>query len=107
MSRLLRGVGFKPYTFQSAESFLSDPRRKGYACLLVEIQLPGISGLELQRRLLTERDETPVIFVTSQDDPVAREVAVRNGCAHFFRKVDPGADIIDALRRVMSHSERR
>lgn len=100
MSRLLRGVGFAPSTFTSAEDFLADRRRADFACLLLDIQLPGISGLELQRRLVAEGDYTPVIFVTAQDDSAARELALRNGCAEFFRKVDPGTAIIDALRRL-------
>jgi FixJ family two-component response regulator len=105
MSRLLRGVGFQPSTFTSAEKFLSDDRRMTFACLIVEIQLPGMSGLELQRRLLAEGDRTPIIFVTSQDDPAAREQAIQNGCAQFFRKVDPGAAIVDTLRRVTGGTE--
>lgn len=104
MSRLLRGVGFQPRTFTSAEAFLSDERRTTFGCLIVEIQLPGMSGLELQRRLLADGDRTPIIFVTSQDDPAAREQAIQNGCAQFFRKVDPGAAIVDTLRRVTAGS---
>ena len=102
MSRLLRGVGFKPSTFTSAEAFLADERRAGFVALLLDIQLPGMSGLELQRRLLAEGDATPVIFVTAQDDSAARDAAVQNGCLEFFRKVDPGVVIVDALRRAAS-----
>jgi FixJ family two-component response regulator len=64
-----------------------------------------MSGLELQLRLLAEGDHTPVIFVTAQDDPAARAQATANGCAEFFRKVDPGAVIVDALRRAAAGSE--
>jgi FixJ family two-component response regulator len=105
MSRLLRAAGFAPSMFTSAETFLADERRAAFAALLLDIQLPGMSGLELQRRLLTEGDRTPVIFVTAQDDPAARAQAVQNGCAEFFRKVDPGAVIVDALRRAAGSSE--
>jgi FixJ family two-component response regulator len=99
MSRLLRGVGFRPSSFTSAETFLADDRRAAFAALLLDIQLPGMSGLELQLRLKAEGDHTPVIFVTAHDDPVARAQAIQNGCTEFFRKVDPGAVIVDALRR--------
>jgi FixJ family two-component response regulator len=105
MSRLLRGVGFNPSTFTSAETFLADNRRAAFAAVLLDIQLPGMSGLELQLRLLAEGDFTPVIFVTAQDDPAARATAIQNGCAEFFRKVDPGAMIVDALRRVTAASQ--
>jgi FixJ family two-component response regulator len=99
MGRMLRGAGFSPSTFTSAEAFLDDERRSSFGAVLLDIQLPGMSGLELQRRLLLEGDRTPVIFVTAQDDSAAHEVAVQNGCLEFFRKVDPGAVIVDALRR--------
>lgn len=105
MSRLLRGVGFNTSTFTSAETFLADSRRAAFGAVLLDIQLPGMSGLELQLRLLAEGDLTPVIFVTAQDDPAARAQAVQNGCAEFFRKVDPGAVIVEALRRAASSSE--
>jgi FixJ family two-component response regulator len=102
MSRLLRGVGFEPSAYTSAENFLADPGHSTFACLLLDLQLPGMSGLDLQQQLLAEGDLTPLIFVTAQDESTARELAIRNG-AEFFRKIDPGAAIIEALRRV-SHA---
>jgi len=105
MSRMLRGAGFRPSTFTSAETFLADNRRAAFAAVLLDIQLPGMSGLDLQLRLLDEGDFTPVIFVTADDDPAARTTAIQNGCAEFFRKVDPGAMIVDALRRVAAAHE--
>ena len=99
LGRMLRGAGFEPKGFDSAESFLADPSRSSFGCLLVDIQLTGMSGLELQRQLQAEGSRLPVIFITAHDDPAAREQAVRRGCAAFFRKTDPGALIVDALRR--------
>ena len=99
LGRLLRGAGFDPKGFGSAETFLADPARTSFGCLLVDIQLTGMSGLELQRQLQAEGSRTPLIFITAHDDPSARDEAVRRGCAAFFRKTDPGALIIDALRR--------
>src|SRR5262249_18673351 len=98
MSRLLRGVGFEPSAYDSAENFLADPGHTTFACLLLDLHLPGMSGLELQRQLLARGERTPLIFITAQDDAAARELAIQNG-AQFFRKIDPGAAIIDALRR--------
>jgi len=99
LGRLLRGAGFDPKGFESAETFLADPARTSFGCLLVDIQLTGMSGLELQRQLQAEGSRMPLIFITAHDDPAARDEAVRRGCAAFFRKTDPGALIIDALRR--------
>jgi FixJ family two-component response regulator len=104
LSRLLRGVGFEPTTFRSAEDFLaSSPLHPPFACLLVDVQLDGMSGLELHRHLLERGSRTPVIFITAHDDPAIRTEALRNGCAGFFRKTDPGVMAIEAIRRAASH----
>jgi FixJ family two-component response regulator len=99
LGRLLRGAGFEPSGFDSAESFLAAPTRPFFACLLVDIQLTGMSGLELQRKLQAEGSHQPVIFITAHDDPAYRAEAERRGCVGFFRKTDPGALIVDTLRR--------
>lgn len=99
LSRLLRGAGFEPRGFHSAESFLKDTSRSSFDCLLVDIQLNGMSGLELQQRLHVEGSRLPVIFITAHDDPAARDEAERHCCAGFLRKTDPGSLIVDALRR--------
>jgi FixJ family two-component response regulator len=99
LGRLLRGCGFEPSGFESAESFLADPSRPSFGCALIDLQLTGMSGLELQRHLLAEGSRMPVIFITAHDDPGARSEAIRRGCAGFFRKTDPGALIVAALRR--------
>jgi FixJ family two-component response regulator len=104
LGRLLRGAGFQPSGFDSAESFLADPARSTFGCLLVDIQLTGMSGLELQRQLQTERSPLPVIFITAHDDPDYRAEALRRGCVGFFRKTDPGALIVDALRRATARN---
>jgi FixJ family two-component response regulator len=98
LQRLLRGAGFEPHGFDSAESFLSDPSRPSFACLLLDIQLTGMSGLELQQQLLVDGSRVPIIFITAHEDRAYRSEAVKRGCAGFFLKTDPGALIIDALR---------
>lgn len=98
LSRLLHLEGFQPITFSSAEAFLADPVRPHVACLLVDIQLGGMSGLELHARLASQESRTPVIFITAHDDPAARAKAIEGGCAGYFRKTDPGAQIIEAIR---------
>ena len=105
LGRLLRGAGFEPIGFDSAESFLAAPTRPSFACLLVDIQLTGMSGLELQRKLQAEGSRQPVMFITAHDDPAYRAEAVRRGCVGFFRKTDPGALIVDTLRRATANGK--
>jgi FixJ family two-component response regulator len=104
LGRLVRQSGFHPVTFLSAEEFLESPERPTLQCLLVDIQLGGMSGIALHRRLLAEGDTTPVIYITAHDEPSARTEALNTGCAGFFLKTDAGTAIIEALRRATARS---
>ena len=99
LSRLLRMANFQPITYPSAEAFLSDDKRPRFDCLLLDIRLEGMSGLELLQRLAAQKDRAPVIFITAFDDPELRAQAEALGCAGCFRKSSPGAEIIQAIRR--------
>jgi FixJ family two-component response regulator len=101
MSRLLRAVHFQPITYSSAEAFLADKKHPRFDCLVLDVQLKGMSGLDLSRRLAAVEDGTPVIFITAHDDPEVRAQAETAGCAGYFRKTDSGADVLAALRRAI------
>lgn len=100
LSRLLRAGGIQPITYASAEAFLADTKHPQFDCLLLDIQLDGMSGIELARRLTAEGGHTPIIFITAHDNPEIRAEAEAAGCAAYFRKSDPGAEVLDAIRRV-------
>jgi FixJ family two-component response regulator len=104
LARLVRSAGFQPLTFPSAEDFLATGGRASFRCLLLDIQLGGISGIALHRRLLAEGDRTPVVYITGHDDPMTLTEARNTGCAGFLRKTDPSTAIIEALRRITSGS---
>ena len=99
-SRLLRAAHFQPITYASAEEFLADTKHPKFDCLVLDIQLEGMSGLELSHRLSAVKDVTPVVFITANDDPEVRAQAEASGCAGFFRKTDSGTDVLAAIRRV-------
>jgi FixJ family two-component response regulator len=105
MSRLLRAAHLQPITYSSAEAFLADMSRPKFECLLLDIQLEGISGLELYQRLSAVKDATPVIFITAHDNPQVREEAEASDCAGYFRKTDSGADVLAAIRRVVGRAD--
>jgi len=98
LGRLLHATGMQPVGYASAEEFIS--AQESFDCLVIDIQLPGISGIELHRRLLEEGERTPVLFVTAHDEAGVREEALAGGCAGYFRKGDAGSDILEAIRRV-------
>jgi FixJ family two-component response regulator len=97
LSRLLRAAGFQPIAYPSAEAFLDDDKRPGFDCLVLDIRLGGMSGLELQKQLAASSLATPVVFITAHDDPKVREQAVAAGCAGCFRKSDSGKAVLAAI----------
>lgn len=105
LARLLRKVGFQPVTYASAEAFLDDAKRPRFDCLLLDIQLGGMSGVELKRRLSAVNDRTPVIFITAHDSPEIRAEAIASGCAGYFAKTDSGEAIIDSIERSVRQNE--
>ena len=101
-SRLLRMAGYQPVHFHSAEAFLADRNRPHFECLVLDVQLGGISGIELGKRLASVGDTTPVVFITAHDDPASRLEAESCGCAGYFRKTDPGDAILDTIREAVN-----
>jgi FixJ family two-component response regulator len=99
LARMLRAAGMQPITYPSAEAFLADTKHPRFDCLVLDVHLGGMSGIELGRRLVAEGSHAPFICVTSDDDPQARAEAEAAGCSAFFRKIDSGADVLNAIRR--------
>jgi len=98
--RLLGAAGIQPITYASAESFLADTKHPQFACLVLDIQLGAMSGIELARRLAAEGVHIPIIFITAHDDPEARTEAENAGCVAYFRKTTPGSEVLEVIRRV-------
>jgi FixJ family two-component response regulator len=104
LERLLRASGFNVRTFPSAESFLAGAMHPPPACLVLDIQLGGMSGLDLQRRLGEIRNPPPIIFVTAHDAPGVRAEAERGGCSAYFLKPVPGKSLIEAINKAVNTS---
>jgi len=98
-ARLLRAAGMQAITYDSAESFLADRKHPQFSCLVLDVQLGGISGIELAQRLAAVGRPTPIVFITAHDDPEARSAAEGLGCAAYFRKTDSGEEVLDAIRK--------
>ena len=102
LGRLLRAAGMQPITYASAAAFLADTKRPQFACLLLDVYLGDMSGIELGRRLVAEGGHAPFISMTAHDDPSLRAAAEAAGCVAFFRKTDAGAEVLDAIRRAVT-----
>lgn len=86
LGSVLKAAGFSINTFASAEEYLDSPLREKIACLILDVRLPGMSGIELQRRLSEIGDAVPIIFVTAHGDASLREVVMNAGAAGFLNK---------------------
>ncbi len=95
--RLLRSVHFEVETFSSAEEFLKSPKTDKNSCLIVDIRMPGLKGLDLQRKLKAQGSQIPVIVISASDDAQVREQARELGAVAFFRKPIDDQALIDAI----------
>jgi FixJ family two-component response regulator len=97
----IESAGYSAETFGSAEEFLASKLSRRPSCLIVDIQLPGISGLELQSRLSTLEDHVDVVFVTAHGTDANREQALRNGAAAFLSKPVRCEELLTAVRKAI------
>lgn len=86
LNGLMRAAGFSALAFSSAEEFLNSGEHEHTACLIADIRMPGMSGLELQARLSKENVRIPIIFITAQGDEKMRMQALRAGAVEFLAK---------------------
>ena len=97
LQRLMRSVGFAVNVFASAEEFLDSDRLRNTDCLILDVRLPGMNGLELQRHLATSHSEIPIIFITSYEDDEVRARALNAGAVDYFLKPFNDGDLLDAI----------
>lgn len=99
LGRLLRAAGFNASTYPSAEAFLSNHDTWAIDCLILDIQLGGMSGLDLFQALVEARAGFPVIFITALEDEDHGSEARRIGCAAYLRKPVAARILVDAVNR--------
>jgi FixJ family two-component response regulator len=104
---LLRSAGFATQSFASAEEFLSLAHRDNIACLILDVGLPGISGLELQSQLTAtvSNHRTPVVFMTARDDEATRQRALKGGAVDFLRKPVRRDALLNAVHLALQQND--
>ena len=101
LSRLLRTTGHVVRSYFSAEAFFDDQNHRHVCFVVADIQLGGMSGFDLQRKLLEEVSSVPFVFITAHDEPKTRAQAAATGCVAYLRKPFPGSLLIKAVRSAL------
>ena len=104
LDNLIRSVGFHAQGFSSAEAFLSSNQAHDTACLILDMRLPGMNGLELQRQLLAANWRIPIIFITSHADGDAEARALEAGAVDYLYKPFREEQLLNAIDAAMKHS---
>jgi len=104
MESLIRSVGYRTEIFASAEDFLKWENRDRTACLILDLRLPGMSGLELQGILTSARARIPIIFITAHGDEQARGRALAAGAVEFLTKPFSEEALLQAVRAAVKPS---
>ena len=98
---LLKSAGLTAQAFESAETFIDSGQQSQVACLIADIRMPGMSGLELQAKLNAERCRIPIIFITAHGDAQMRMQALRAGAVEFLAKPFNDETLLDTVRAAL------
>jgi FixJ family two-component response regulator len=107
VKRLVESVGLRVELFGSAQEFLHSERPDGSSCLVLDIRLPGISGLDLQRELADAGDHIPIIFITAHADIQMTVRAMKAGAVEFLTKPFRDQDLLDAIQQALEWDRNR
>ena len=97
LERLLRAIGFSVRTFPSSQDFLDNGACEGPGCLILDVQMPGMNGLDLEEKLTTDGSTLSVVFITAFDEPDVRARAQRQGAIAFLTKPVDEEQLVAAI----------
>ena len=106
LQRLIRSAGWKPETFATAQEFLDRPRAEAPSCLVLDLQLPGLSGLDLQKQMAEVGLATPIVFLTGHGDIPASVKAMKAGAVEFLTKPFDERDLLQAIQEAVERDRR-
>lgn len=104
LESLVRCEGWRPEAFASAQEFLDRPRARVPSCLVLDVSLPGLNGLDLQHRIAADRPDMPIIFLTGYGDVPMTVRAMKAGAIEFLTKPFSGDVLLNAIRQALEHS---
>ena len=100
---LIRSIGLRAETFASAREFMAAKRPDAPACLVLDVRMPGLSGLDLQRQLSDAHIHIPIIFITGHGDIPMTVRAMKDGAMEFLTKPVRGQDLLDAVQKAIAY----
>ncbi|HEV3333180.1 MAG TPA: response regulator transcription factor [Bryobacteraceae bacterium] len=106
LERLIRSLGWQAETFASAQEFLDGPRTAAPSCLVLDLQLPGLSGLDLQKRMSEAGLETPIVFLTGHGNIPTSVKAMKAGAVEFLTKPVDEQDLLRAIQEAIERDRR-
>jgi FixJ family two-component response regulator len=106
-ARLLESLGFSAHAFASAQEFLSSARLHESACIIADVEMPGMSGVELQDYLTAHGNGTPIIFITAFPEDRIRERAMRAGAVDFLSKPFDEPQLLECVERALTRRQDR
>jgi FixJ family two-component response regulator len=101
LGSLIRSAGLRVETFASAQEFLVRPRADAPSCLVLDVRLPGLSGLDLQKQMAKLNLEIPIVFITGHGDVPTSVQAMKAGALEFLTKPFADRDLLDAIRQAI------
>src|SRR2546425_9375456 len=104
LARLLRSAGYKSETFESASDFLARAPHSGPSCVIVDVQMPGINGMDLQETLIQHRREEQLVFITGHGDISMCAQAMKAGAVDFLPKPFRADDLLQCVERALIRS---
>jgi FixJ family two-component response regulator len=105
LESLVRSAGYKVETFASAQDFLASSRPDAPSCLVLDVRLPGLSGLDLQNRIAGANREIPIVFITGHGDVPTSVRAMKAGAIEFLMKPFPDRDLLDAIEQAIKRAQ--
>jgi FixJ family two-component response regulator len=104
-TRLIESFGFRAAAFESAENFLGSGHLNDTSCLIVDVRMPGMNGLQLQSQLAAADCRIPIIFITAYDDKESRRRAMQAGAVAFLGKPFIDEQLLQWIRSALRHEE--
>ena len=102
LESLIESAGYEPVVFPSAEEFLQSGTLTAATCVITDVRMPGIDGIELQRRIKLERPDLPVIFISAHNHAEIRQKALDDGAFDFLFKPFNAADLLEAIQAALA-----